>query len=420
MVYTNGQRYTPTVNVQHLQSTFNLHINIQRRKTRKVKSSLETNLPSSRRPQSRHHLPRPSGIGIKKFIFVSAAKYCVDIAIHQHGCCVLQRCISHSTGELREKLIAEISANGLLLAQDAYGNYVVQFILELRIPSALSKLTYQFEGNYVNLSRQKFSSHVVEKCLAVCNNEDDLSAQLRSLKKCMKEAEEEQYRVSDMTSTNFSIDQMQATDSNLRFKLEQEEKMRQQEHQLLAEEQARVSTLIIQKQELEEKLASISKRTSDRGGRRGCMVFFPELFTVIKVLMQISRRNSWAEIVHSNLICMMTNMFYQVPEGRDKIGSATPLFLVDQRKLAQRSDRVKSVDLHPTEPWYASHSALSLLLWSSFVSSFLSCFRWFCDEGLSNWRTSATRVNAESSRSHSVFTCVVESRSKSATDGLTR
>ncbi|KAL8508602.1 hypothetical protein ACS0TY_019011 [Phlomoides rotata] len=261
---------------------------------------------------------------LDQFIFVSAAKYCVDIAIHQHGCCVLQRCISHSTGELREKLIAEISANGLLLAQDAYGNYVVQFILELRIPSALSKLTYQFEGNYVNLSRQKFSSHVVEKCLAVCNNEDDLSAQLRSLKKCMKEAEEEQYRV-------------------------------------------------------------------------------------IKVLMQISRRNSWAEIVHSNLICMMTNMFYQVPEGRDKIGSATPLFLVDQvdliggievifgeRKLAQRSDRVKSVDLHPTEPW------------------------WFCDEGLSNRRTSATRVNAESFRSHSVFTCVVESRSKSAADGLTR
>ncbi|KAL8481040.1 hypothetical protein ACS0TY_026994 [Phlomoides rotata] len=41
-------------------------------------------------------------------------------------------------------------------------------------------------------------------------------------------------------------------------------------------------------------------------------------------------------------------------------------------------------------------------------------------KGLSNRRTSATRVNAESSRSHSVFTCVVESRSKSAADGLTR
>ncbi|KAL8511632.1 hypothetical protein ACS0TY_018151 [Phlomoides rotata] len=55
----------------------------------------------------------------------------------------------------------------------------------------------------------------------------------------------------------------------------------------------------------------------------------------------------------------------------------------------------------------------TLVLWSSFVSGFSSCFRRFCVEGLSNRRTNATRVNAESSRSHRVFTCVVKSRSKS-------
>ncbi|QCD84094.1 hypothetical protein DEO72_LG2g4444 [Vigna unguiculata] len=102
-----------------------------------------------------------------KFIFVAAAKYCVDIATHQHGCCVLQRCIGHSNGEYREKLIEEICANALLLAQDQYGNYVVQFILDLKIPSATAYIRSQFEGNYVHLSRQKFGSHVVEKCLAV-------------------------------------------------------------------------------------------------------------------------------------------------------------------------------------------------------------------------------------------------------------
>ncbi|XP_071714958.1 putative pumilio homolog 8, chloroplastic [Rutidosis leptorrhynchoides] len=106
-----------------------------------------------------------------KFIFVAAAKFCVEIATHQHGCCVLQRCINHSTGELREKLVSEISKNGLLLAQDAFGNYVVQYILELQIPSAVSKLTSQFEGNYVNLATQKFSSHVVEKCLALSDGQ---------------------------------------------------------------------------------------------------------------------------------------------------------------------------------------------------------------------------------------------------------
>ncbi|CAH2052903.1 unnamed protein product [Thlaspi arvense] len=39
-------------------------------------------------------------------------------------------------------------------------------------------------------------------------------------------------------------------------------------------------------------------------------------------------------------------------------------------------------------------------------------------KGLSNRRTGATSVNAESSRSHCVFTCVVESHCKSAADGL--
>ncbi|KAJ0879838.1 putative armadillo-like helical, pumilio domain-containing protein [Helianthus annuus] len=109
-----------------------------------------------------------------KFIYEAAAEFCVEIATHQHGCCVLQRCINHSTGEYREKLVSEISKNGILLAQDAYGNYAVQYILELQIPSAVSKLTSQFKGNYVHLATQKFSSHVVEKCLAV------LDGQIRS------------------------------------------------------------------------------------------------------------------------------------------------------------------------------------------------------------------------------------------------
>ncbi|PSS29209.1 Pumilio 7 like [Actinidia chinensis var. chinensis] len=106
-----------------------------------------------------------------KFIFAAAAKHCVDIATHRHGCCVLQRCISHSSREHRDNLVAEISANGLLLAQDAFGNFVIQFILELKIPSASSVLISHFEGNYVHLSTQKFSSHVVEKCLVVFDDE---------------------------------------------------------------------------------------------------------------------------------------------------------------------------------------------------------------------------------------------------------
>ncbi|CAK9169622.1 unnamed protein product [Ilex paraguariensis] len=51
---------------------------------------------------------------------------------------------------------------------------------------------------------------------------------------------------------------------------------------------------------------------------------------VIKMLVQISRRNSWAELLHCKLICMLTNMFYQVPDGSAEAVSNTPLFLVEQ------------------------------------------------------------------------------------------
>ncbi|CAA0819946.1 myosin heavy chain-related [Striga hermonthica] len=138
--------------------------------------------------------------------------------------------------------------------------------------------------------RKALKDVAMEKDAAVVARED-LSAQLRALKKRMKEAEEEQYRAEedaaalraelntlqqqamhnhpgDMVAMGYSFDQIQALEkelSNLRSKLEQEILLRQQEHQHLAEEQARTSALIIQKQELEEKLASASEKALGMG-----------------------------------------------------------------------------------------------------------------------------------------------------------
>ncbi|WCJ44483.1 pumilio 7 [Euphorbia peplus] len=110
-----------------------------------------------------------------KFIFDAAAKFCVEVATHRHGCCVMQRCITHSTGRSRDKLVVEISKNALLLAQDPFGNYVVQYIVELKYPAAVVNLLSHFKRHYVHLSMQKFSSHVVEKCL---NHLDDSREQI--------------------------------------------------------------------------------------------------------------------------------------------------------------------------------------------------------------------------------------------------
>ncbi|KAH0906883.1 hypothetical protein HID58_038710 [Brassica napus] len=97
------------------------------------------------------------------FILEGATRFCVTIATHKHGCCVLQHCVKYSVGAERENLIAEIARNSLHLAQDPFGNYVVQYIIEQNLGGV--NVMFELKGNYVKLATQKFSSHVVEKCL---------------------------------------------------------------------------------------------------------------------------------------------------------------------------------------------------------------------------------------------------------------
>ncbi|VVA97394.1 unnamed protein product [Arabis nemorensis] len=56
---------------------------------------------------------------------------------------------------------------------------------------------------------------------------------------------------------------------------------------------------------------------------------------VIKALLGTSKRNSWSEVVHSKLICIMANMFYRSPEldGSTKPTSSASNFLIDQVDL---------------------------------------------------------------------------------------
>ncbi|GMN45316.1 hypothetical protein TIFTF001_014504 [Ficus carica] len=102
------------------------------------------------------------------FIFDAAVRFCVEIGTEKNGCCVLQRCIEHSTGIYQDMLVAEISRNAFLLAQDPYGNFVVQFVIK-HIPNyTTAQLLPLFKGRFVHFSMQKFSSHVVEKFLECC------------------------------------------------------------------------------------------------------------------------------------------------------------------------------------------------------------------------------------------------------------
>ncbi|KAK2746223.1 hypothetical protein FQN57_003345 [Myotisia sp. PD_48] len=100
-----------------------------------------------------------------QFIFDAVGKECVAVGTHRHGCCVLQRCIDHASGDQRARLIQQITKNAYALVQDPFGNYVIQYILDLAEPHFTGPLCATFQGSIPILSKQKFSSNVIEKCI---------------------------------------------------------------------------------------------------------------------------------------------------------------------------------------------------------------------------------------------------------------
>lgn len=112
-----------------------------------------------------------------QFIYnaVTSGNNCVQVATHRHGCCVLQRCIDNASEKqkvfslkvlfthFQVQLITEIIKNALTLVQDPYGNYVVQYVLDLPFPDLVELLAQSFVGHVRHLATQKFSSNVIEK-----------------------------------------------------------------------------------------------------------------------------------------------------------------------------------------------------------------------------------------------------------------
>lgn len=76
---------------------------------------------------------------------------------------MLQRCIDFSAESQKKQLVNEIIRHALILVQDPYGNYVVQYVLELGDAHFSDQLIRQFIGHIGGLSVQKYSSNVMEK-----------------------------------------------------------------------------------------------------------------------------------------------------------------------------------------------------------------------------------------------------------------
>jgi Pumilio-family RNA binding repeat len=105
-----------------------------------------------------------------KFVFDAVATSVGDVARHRHGCCVIQRCLDSPVSEARSHLVNRIVEKSLELMQDAYGNYVVQYVLDVCSDEDVHAVCESVIGKVNLLAIQKFSSNVMEKCLERCTD----------------------------------------------------------------------------------------------------------------------------------------------------------------------------------------------------------------------------------------------------------
>jgi hypothetical protein len=105
-----------------------------------------------------------------KFVFDAVAASVSDVARHRHGCCVIQRCLDSPPSEARTHLVRRIVDKALELMQDAYGNYVVQYVLDVCSDDDVAAVCEAVVGRVNLLAIQKFSSNVMEKCLERCSD----------------------------------------------------------------------------------------------------------------------------------------------------------------------------------------------------------------------------------------------------------
>lgn len=117
---------------------------------------------------------------IEELLFDPITRNCIGICKSRQGCCIIQKCLQFAPEPYYTTLIDTVLSNSLKLVQDPFGNYVVQFILdrhqdlganrgveavEITSTNYTNQIIRQLLHHVAELSCNKFSSNVVEKCL---------------------------------------------------------------------------------------------------------------------------------------------------------------------------------------------------------------------------------------------------------------
>lgn len=106
-----------------------------------------------------------------QFIFEIIQQNIKLVGLNKHGCCALQKCIEFGTDKQRNDMINSSIKHARAFLTDQYGNYVLQNIISYKNFNANKIITESFLKDILKLSKEKFSSNVIEKCMDYCDKE---------------------------------------------------------------------------------------------------------------------------------------------------------------------------------------------------------------------------------------------------------
>jgi len=105
-----------------------------------------------------------------QFIYDIMTQMCKEIACHKHGCCVMQKCIDAANPKQRRQLVEQIASLTPHFVRNPFGNYVVQYVLDMKDLEVNKLIGEKLMGSLLALGMEKFSSNVIEKvniCLSL-------------------------------------------------------------------------------------------------------------------------------------------------------------------------------------------------------------------------------------------------------------
>ncbi|KAM4057061.1 pumilio-family RNA binding repeat domain-containing protein [Hirsutella rhossiliensis] len=99
------------------------------------------------------------------FIMNALRGQVTGLASHTYGCRVIQRMLEHGTDADKVDIMTELHGSAQILITDQYGNYVAQHVIQNGNQQDRQRMIELVMSQLLTLSKHKFASNVVEKCI---------------------------------------------------------------------------------------------------------------------------------------------------------------------------------------------------------------------------------------------------------------